>query len=115
MCLHEDIAKEARREGSSAFRDGIAIQTNPHQTGTRECSSWFEGWYAAERFALEEKLFPKEVKESDEYREFERYLKPKVKVPSSTMPNPTTDSFLSHWWWDKMERKRLFELWKDQE
>jgi hypothetical protein len=88
---------------------------NPHQTGTRECSSWFEGWYAAANFALEDRLFPKEVKDSVAYREFERYLRPKVEIPSSTMDWSTTDSFLSHWWWNKMERKRMFELWKDQE
>ena len=81
---------------------------NPHQTGTRECSSWFEGWHAEANFSLEEKLFPKEIRESDEYISFKRCLFPDSKAL-------TTNDFLSHWWWDKMERKRLFELWKDTE
>ena len=108
MCLREDIAKEARKDGSSAFRSGTAIQMNPHQTGTRECSAWFEGWYVAERFALEEMLFPPEVRNSKEYIWFKRCL-----FPDGTAL--TTNEFFSHWWWNKMERKRLFELWKDTE
>ncbi len=115
MSLREDIAKEARREGSAAFKDGLLPPWNPHQIGTREFSAWYEGWVAERNFALEEELFPKEVKESIEYREFERCLRPKVEIPSSTMDRSTTDSFLSHWWWNKMERKRMFELWKEQE
>ncbi len=108
MCLREDIAKEARREGSAAFRSGLLPPWNPHQIGTREFSAWHEGWVAESNFALEKKLFPKELTESEEYLSFKRCL-----FPNST--TLTTDSFLSHWWWNKMERKRMFELWKDQE
>lgn len=108
MCLREDIAKEARKDGSAAFRDGTAIQMNPYQTGTRECSAWFEGWHGAANFAKEEALFPKELRESDEYRSFKRCCFPDSKVL-------TTNEFLSHWWWNRPERKRLFNVWKEQE
>lgn len=108
MCLREDIAKEARKDGSAAFRDGTAIQWNPHQIGTMECRKWYEGWYASERSALEEKLFPKEIRESNEYLSFKQELFPNSDVL-------TTNEFLFHWWWDKMERKRLFEVWTGKE
>ncbi len=108
MSLKEDIAKEARMEGKEAFRDGKTPPSNPHPTGTRECSSWYEGWYAERNLEMEERLFPKELKDSDAYQEFQRFLFPDNE-------KLTTNEFLSHWWWNKMERKRLFEIWKDQE
>lgn len=50
--MREDDAKDALREGISAFRAGVTV--NPHPLGTIEAQSWEQGRRIEERFAARE-------------------------------------------------------------
>lgn len=55
MIYHHLTAKNARLEGSAAYRNGCGLLCNPHEPGTLASNSWMIGWKVEERFALAER------------------------------------------------------------
>ncbi len=56
--LHEDLAKEARGDGRTAFNKGVPATANPYPAGCMECRHWNDGWAYGERLAQRETARP---------------------------------------------------------